>query len=310
MLTVCIVAARDDDPVPRVLDALRQQHAGGDVDVVVVDATPSGQLAAMEARQSPPVTVVRRTADMQRSALLNVAWRAATGRAVAFLSPRLTPAAMWVDAITTALERGRRLVTATVLPSTETVAASGPLSYSLWANRYELPVVSADHFACLRADLEAIDGWDEAVDDDLADVDLATRLVDSGVDPRWARHAVAYYDVTPADLRTMVEQRREPLRSAAVLAQHPRARARLTVGGLFWHRRQAEALLAVAGVFLSARNRRAALLAVPWLHERLCLTPAAGGNRRRWLVLPGVLAFDLYDATLAAAARMRSTPEH
>ena len=98
--------------------------------------------------------------------------------------------------------------------------------------------------------------------------------------------------------------------AAAVLAQHPRARARLLLGGLFTRRSHAEALLAVAGVLLAGRDRRAALLAAPWLHERLCLTPAAGGNRRRCFVLPGVLAFDVYDATLATAARMRSPQEH
>lgn len=310
MLTVCVVAARDDDPLPRVLDALRQQHAGGDIDVVVVDASPSGAFADLQNERRPAVTVVRGASNARRSALLNLAWRTAAGRDVAFLSPRLTPATMWVDALSTALSRGRRLVTASVLPSAETVGDSGPLSYLLWANRYELPVVSADQLACRRADLEVVGGWNEDIDDALADVDLATRLVDSGVDPKWARHAVAYYDVAPADLATLVEQRREPLRAAAVLAQHPRARARLLLGGWFTRRSQAEALLAVAGVLLAGRDRRAALLAVPWLHERLCLTPVAGGNRRRWFVLPGVLAFDVYDATLATAARMRSPQEH
>lgn len=310
MLTVCIVATRDDDPLSRVLDALREQHAGSDVDVVVVDASPSGAFGGLAGERRPPTNVVRADPTATRSSLLNLAWRTATGRELAFLSPRLTPATMWVDALSTALARGRRLVTASVLPSTETVGDSGPLSYLLWANRYELPVVSADQLACLRSDLEAVGGWNEGIDDDLADVDLATRLVDSGVDPKWARHAVAYYDVSPAALATLVEARREPMRTAAVLAQHPRARARLLFGGLFGHRRQAEALLAVAGVLLAGRDRRAALLTAPWLHERLCLTPAAGGSRRRWLVLPGVLAFDLYDATIAAAARVRSPQEH
>jgi hypothetical protein len=305
-----MVAARDDDPVPRVLEALRQQYAGSDVDLVVVDASPSGAFAGLAGERRPTVTVARADTDARRASLLNLAWRTATGREVAFLSPCLTPATMWVDAVSSALSRGRRLVSASVLPSAETVGDSGPLSYLLWANRYEVPVVSADQMACLRADLEAVGGWNEDIDDDLADVDLATRLVDSGVEPKWARHAVAYYDVTAVDLATLVEQRREPMRSAAVLGQHPRARARLLLGGLFGHRRQAEAVLAVAGILLCGRNRRAALLAMPWLHERLCLTPAAGGNRRRWLVLPGVLAFDLYDATLATAARMRSPREH
>jgi GT2 family glycosyltransferase len=163
--------------------------------------------------------------------------------------------------------------------------------------------------ACLRADLERVGGWDEQLPDDLADVDLALRLVDSGVDPVWARHAVSYYDVAVHPLAEMV-QRRQPNRSvSALLAAHPRARARLLVGGIFWHRRHAEAMLAVAAVLLSRCDRRAALLAVPWLHERLHLTPAAGGLRRRWFVLPGVFAFDLYDALLTTAARLRPPRE-
>jgi len=255
------------------------------------------------------VSVVRGDPTERRACWLNAAWQAAVGLGVAFLSPRLTPAPMWMDALSKALARGRPLVSASVLPSTETVGESGPLSYLLWANERELALVSSDHMACLRDDLARVGGWDETVDDDVADVDLATRLVDSGVDPRWARHAVAYFDVAPAELSEMVRQRQQPLRSAAMLAAHPRARARLLYGGVFWHRRHAEALLAVAGVVLAARDRRAALLTLPWLHERLHLTPAAGGLRRRWFVLPGVFAFDVYDAALTTAARVRPSTE-
>ena len=67
------------------------------------------------------------------------------------------------------------------------------------------------------------------------------------VDPKRARHAVAYYDVEPAQLSSMLQSRREPLRSAALLAAHPKARARLMYGGVFWHRRHAEALLLTRG---------------------------------------------------------------
>jgi hypothetical protein len=305
-LTVCVVAADDDEHLPRMIDALRRQNTAGDVfDVVVVDASADGRWARLATEEAPAVRVERLATDASRADRLNAAWQAATGTGVAFLAPSLTPSPLWVEAISRALQRGRRLVHASLLPSTETVGQSGPLSYRLWGNRHELPIVTAAHMACLRADLAQVRGWDPVVPDDLADIDLAARLVDAGVDRHWARHAVAFFDVEPVDLADMVRARAGGLSALPVLNERPRAKARLLFGGVFFHRRNAEAMLLLAAAALAPKDRRALLLAAPWLHERLCLTPPAGGRRRRWFVLPGVLAFDIYDVLLTTAGRAR-----
>jgi hypothetical protein len=305
-LTVCLVSRDDTDPIERVLAGLRRQNTAGDTfDVVVVDATTDGRHASLATDSAPPVQVVRAAPTAARSELLNTAWRSATAEAVAFLSPQLVPAPAWVEALTRALQRGRRVVTASWLPSTETVADSGTLSHLLWANRWEAPIVSADQIAFLRADVERVSGWTSEVDDDKADVDLVLRLIEAGADPYGARHAVAFYDVTAASASQILAQRRQPLAAQPLLVAHPRAKARLLFGGVFWHRRHAELLLLAAGLALAPRNRRALALTIPWLHERTCLTPAAGGTRRRWFVLPGVFAVDAYDVAISTAARLR-----
>jgi hypothetical protein len=76
----------------------------------------------------------------------------------------------------------------------------------------------------------------------------------------------------------------------------------MLIAGL-WQVREAEAALAAVGLLLAVKDRRYAALAAPWVHERTCRTPRAGGSRRRWIVLPGVLAFDVLDAVLAVAQR-------
>jgi hypothetical protein len=200
--------------------------------------------------------------------------------------------------------RGRRLVRGSWLPVADDVRAGKALEPGLLWSARTLGVATSDQLACLRSDLETVGGFDESrLDPDVCDTDLAARLVDSGVGPHWARHAVVYLRVVSSRLR----DNRDRVRAiSAVLADHPRARARLMPGGLFWHRYQPEALLLVASLVAATalRDRRALLLAVPWLHERTCLTPRVGGPRRKWVLLPGVLAMDLRETALTTKERL------
>ena len=305
-LSVCTVARCADDPVPRLVAALATQSAPpGSFELVLVDATPDATWSQTGDGTHVPVRIVRASSDVSHADALNAAWQAAAAPAIGFLGVGLEPARTWVESMTRALSRGRRLVTASVQPNPDTIDRAGRLSHRLWASRHELPLVTSEQLGCRRTDLERIGGFAADVEPLACDVDLAARLVDDGVDHFLARHVVAFHDVDETDLSTMLAERGAVHTTLDTLASYPRARARLLVGGVFWHRRNVEVLLAAAGAIAAVRDRRALLLAAPWVHERTCLAPRTGGPRRKWFILPGVFAFDLYDAVTTTSARLR-----
>jgi hypothetical protein len=302
-LSVCVIVRSDDAPLPRMLASLTEQSAlPGSFDVVVVDATNAGLDVAVAG--TPRVTVVRADQATSRAALHDLAWQTATAPSVAFVGVDLVPAPMWAEAMMRALRRGRRVVTGGWLPNPDTLDQTGIASYRLWVSPHEVALATADQLGCLRSDLERAGGFATDFDDASADVELVARLVDVGAEPFWARHAVVYADVTDRTLGEMLGASRRAAETVRVLDEHPRARGRMLLGGLLWHRRQAEALLALAGLAFAGRDRRALLLVAPWLHERTCLAPAAGGRRRRWFVLPGVFAADVYHLTTTTRSRL------
>ena len=302
-LTVCVVVRDADAPVARALDALGDQASlPGAFDVVIVDATVDG--LQLEARRRPPVSVVRADPTSTRAELHDTAWRAATAPGVVFLAPDLVPAHMWTEGMIRALRRGRHVVSGSWQPNPDSLHRAGQASYRLWFSPREARLVTADQLGVLRADLERVGGFVDNPDENRADVELVARLVDAGVDPVWARHAVVFTDVVEQTVADMMATSERVASSVTVLDEHPRARARMLLGGVLWHRRQIEVLLAMTGVVGGLRNRRALLLAAPWVHDRTCMAPAAGGKRRKWFVLPGVFAFDVFHLMTTTRSRL------
>jgi hypothetical protein len=305
-LSICVVA-RDTGQLPQIIESLATQSAPPDeYELVVVDASEHG----LDLPEQPDVTVSVHRADpaLGDAALLDRAWRNATHDGIAFLASDVVPAWQWVEGIQRRLGRGRRVVSGSWLPSPDEVGDSGPLSYLLWAGRREVTVATTDQLACLRADLERIGGVPDIGDPDRRSATLAARLVDAGADPSKARHALVFHPVDRTPLAEKLAQRRARTREMlAVLDEHPRARARLMPAGVVPHIRHAEVLLLLVGVLLAIarRDRRALLLAVPYLHERIELAPPAGGPRRKLLVLPGTFAVDVHDTATSLWFRLR-----
>jgi len=303
-LSVCVVRRDGDPPIGPLLAALAEQSLGADsFEVVLVDASCNGGLDVSASAPELSIRVVDGASDLSHGALRNLAWRTARAGNVAFLAADLVPAPIWVASCEQALRRGRHLVRGSWLPASVGVSAGGAVPRTLWWSPRSLPVVTSEQMACRRADLELVGGFAEDVPDpDQCDTELAARLVDAGVDPVWARHAVVYHPVAPSSL---LESRARVRRISTVLAEHPRARGRLLLGGVLWHRYQVTVLLLLAGLGLAGRDRRAMVLVLPWLHERTCLTPRAGGPRRRWALLPGVLVLDVAETGVTTYERLR-----
>jgi hypothetical protein len=137
-------------------------------------------------------------------------------------------------------------------------------------------------------------------------LDLAARLVESGVDPYRARHAVLLGDVPQWTLAEMLEDRRRTAGAVEFLAQRPIARSQLLLGGVVREGADAQFLLMCAGLLLSLRDRRFLGLALPWLHGRTCTNPRGSGYKRRWFVLPGAFVMDGVETGLALRARLRN----
>ncbi|HVU73315.1 MAG TPA: hypothetical protein VHE83_10190 [Mycobacteriales bacterium] len=323
VLTVCTVVTTEGAPVERWVQALRDQLVTPrDLEVVIVDATPDGGLRGLDLTGLPDARVVRGKPDAPRAELLDLAWRTGTARGVGFLSAEDVPSPGWTEVVARSLARGRRVITGAWLPISDDASGFGAGSFRIWATEHEVPIMAADNLACLRADLEAVGGFggassvgaitddggitDDRMTDDERDTRLVARLVDAGVDPLWVP-AYVLHDVDPTlSARDMLAARARVRPALRVLADHPRARARLLLGGLIWNRRHAFTLLLLVGLALARRDRRLLiLLGAPWVHERTCKTPRAGGPRRRWAVLPGVLLFDVYDAVTTLVARLR-----
>jgi hypothetical protein len=305
-VTACTVVRDDDDPVAQWAGAfLEQSLPRAAYDLVVVDATPSGAVSAAleEIARDLRVEVVRIPAGTSHGAACNIAWQRATAPRVGFLSVTAIASDNWVERVALALQRGRRVVTGRWTPATASLTSAGPGSYRLWATPREAVPASTEQLAFNRKDLADVGGFNELiVEPDLCDTDVVARLVEAGVDFSFAQRVMATEDVGSTDMSSMLAARRRAVPVRRLLRERPQTRGRMLIAGL-WQVREAEAALAAVGLLLAVKDRRYAALAAPWVHERTCRTPRAGGSRRRWIVLPGVLAFDVLDAVLAVAQR-------
>lgn len=308
-LTVCIVVINDNSQVQHAVDSLaRQSVPDGAFDVVVVDASVGRVTRSLVHPPDLRITTLAAPPEATPGQLGNLAWQAAAAAAVAFLAANTTAAHGWVENVAQSLRFGRRIIDGVWLPRTESIPHAGPLSYRMWCSRHDPLPIATGNLAMKRADLEHIGGFDESIEDiDVCYLDLAMRLVETGVDRYRSRGAVVFTDVDRWGLPSMVADRKRAMRGSAYLASRPRARGRILFGGVVQTGSQLQVLLAAAAAVLIRRDVRYAAFAIPWLHNRTCTTPRAGGRRRRWLLLPGAFIFDLLDAGMSLVGRFVPT---
>ncbi|HVT20084.1 MAG TPA: hypothetical protein VHE57_01690 [Mycobacteriales bacterium] len=306
-LTLCIVATQEG-PLQRTVDALANIEAAKETfEVVLVDATPAKLSGSLDWPSAVQHTVLIAPADATPGALYNLAWQAGGADGVAFVAADAVMDPSWYVQMAQAVRRGRRIAFGRWLPYAPSLHGAGPLSYRLWASPRDGGLVPFDNFAMRRSDLAAVGGFDESeVDHDRVLLDLAARLVESGVDPYHARQAMLFNDVPDWGLADILEDRRRTAAAIEFLAQRPVARSQLLAGGAVRWGPDLHLLLLAAGVVLGLRDRRFLGLTLPWLHHRTCTNPRAIGPRRRWFVLPGVLAMDALETGHAVRARLRN----
>jgi hypothetical protein len=296
-----VVVTRDRRAlVGRALDALAAQTWPAEV-VVVDNASTDGTGADLAAR---PVRVLTEPRHVPVAAARNRAVEALlAGSApdlVAFTDDDCRPTPTWVESLVASWREGVALVQGVTSPDPEQRVA--PLSRTQWtpaeAGLYETCNIAYDTAAFREAG-----GFDETFAVEVAtvlgprlgrypfgeDTELAWRVRRAGGRTRFAARAVVHHHVFDPDrsylLRRAVVGAGWPL----LLRRVPELSSLLT-GGVVLGPHRRDALLAGAGVLAAVADRRAVLLAVPYLWRTT--RPLRPGRRERLAALPWIALRD------------------
>lgn len=198
----------------------------------------------------------------------NVGWRAARAALVAFTDDDCRPEPDWLERL---LEQAARAPDTVVQGATR----PDPLEHDVFAapHVHTLEVRPPGRFAQTcnilysRELLDRLDGFDEraVVGEDL---DLSLRARKAGAELVGAPSAVVNHAVEAHVLPSFVLRNLRWRHLAYVLSRHPELR-RECVLGLFWKGSHFRLVLAATGVAGARRNRRATLLALPYVAAEL-----------------------------------------
>ena len=314
-VTVVVATFGRPDRVARLLDALAAQTYDAPWEVVVVDDHSSeADWAAVQrhAAASPlPVRTIRRDTNGGPGRARNTGWREARAPLVAFTDDDCTPTPGWLAALVRELGHAG-LVQGRTLPHPDQLPGQGPFGRTLVEEAEGLyPTCNMGY---RRDVLVAQDGFDDRFVISCEDTDLALRAKDAGAASAWAPDALVYHDVHPSDYRAFVRDKLRWHGVALVVRQHPELRTKLH-HRVFWKASHPPALLAVAGMVgaltLARRRRGAAMVvaataAAPYVRFRTSVAPLPGvGARRRLALVPLVLAADVLEVGVLAAASVR-----
>lgn len=295
------------------LNALEEQTLAADRFEVVVVHDSSGPATA-ELLAGHPLTRAGRLRYDERvpgSAMAgekrNMGWRMARAPLIAFTDDDCRPDPRWLEELLAAAARepgaivqGRTRpdpfeIELLRAPHARTIDVDPPGPYAQTAN-----------ILYPRDVLERADGFSELRLNSGEDTDLALRARSAGAQFAGAGDAVVFHAVEALTLRQALRVTRKWDDLAYVVKRHPQMRERLSLG-IFWRPAHGKLLLAAAGLGLGAARRRpaAALLALPYLAERL---PVRRGKRRlaRSVVeLPGRVAIDAAEIRTCARGAVR-----
>jgi GT2 family glycosyltransferase len=197
----------------------------------------------------------------------NIGWRTAAAPLVAFTDDDCRPEPDWLE---------RLLEAATGAPGSVVQGATKPDPYEAeimhWAPRPRSidvdppgPHAQTCNILYPRDVLERVDGFDESFPYPAGeDVDLAMRARKAGAGYVGAPDALVYHAVDTFSLVKAVRFNRRWESLALVVKRHPEYRDAFETR-IFWKRRHAWLVPALAGALLHRREPLAALLAAPWV---------------------------------------------
>jgi GT2 family glycosyltransferase len=271
---VAVVVASHERPLRLrwLLNALEEQTAehfevvicddSRDPEVAVLLAEhPLARRGSLRALRCEPGTG---TAPRQR----NLGWRAASAPLIAFTDDDCRPQPDWLECLLAAARRAPDgVLQGTTRPDPDEAAL-----LAMATTPRTISVTPPDQFAQTcniaypRALLEALGGFDEALRGPGGeDTDLALRAQAAGAELVPVPEAIVNHAVEALGVREALRLAWRWRDLPGVLKRHPDLRGTLT-GRLFWRRRHALALAALAGI---AAGRP--WVALPWVYDTLTL---------------------------------------
>ena len=282
--------------LPRLVAALEAQTLPHDrFEVVIADDGSTDETAAvlrqLEAATPLRLRTLRVGVNRGPSIGRNLAWRAARGPIIAFTDDDTIPTPGWLAAGVAALGDADIAVGQTTFPPEDEVLAGRPFTRVLEV--HDARYFQTCNVFYRRPYLEAVGGFDEGLESPSAeDTELALRICQRGARVAFAEDALVHHPVRPPSYRRTVTETLRWTGIPAVVARHPACRQTLLHRRYFWKPSHPVALLALAGLLIGMKTPLGFLLAVPWVHHRLLVSPPCAGARRRLLVLPAVLPID------------------
>lgn len=298
-ITVCVSTRNRAQLLPRLLAHLEAQDLPrDDYEAVIVDngSTDNTWQVLNELAATTPMELRVLHNDSARGPATgrNSAWRDARGEICVFTDDDCMPTGTWLSEHKRRMGDRSVVVAGRILPPPADERRIGPFSRVMTAVGDYAGWAATANFAVRRADLEAVNGFDENFHNPAGeDTDLALRLIEHGLPFEYAAEAVVLHGIEQSTWLGRVKDQQRWADVPAVFASHPWARKELLHRQLFWKTTHPWVLLLAAGLAVAPRRRAwAAALALPYVHDRLCRQPTCERMSERVATLPGVLALD------------------
>lgn len=307
LVSVCVSTRNRAERLTRLLHALeRQTLPTSQFEIVItddgsVDETPA-VLRAAEETGTLRLRWLRHDESAGPAAGRNAAWRASSAPVIAFVDDDCTPTDGWLAAGVAKIDGDADFVVGAVARHPAQAHRTGRFARELFVGRDQLRWYATANIFYRRADLEALNGFDENFPGAAGeDTDLGLRAEKLGLNPGFEPAALVFHDVTAAGVREAVADQARWSAIAQVFAAHPDERARMLHHGVFWRPTHAEVLMLAAALVLGRRIPLARTFAGPWLHRKLCAERNDESLAAALADLPGALAVDV--AGLVAVVR-------
>jgi GT2 family glycosyltransferase len=238
----------------------------------------------------------------------NAGWRAARAPLIAFTDDDCRPPAEWLERTLEAARRhpGAIVQGATrpepdeaellaVAPHARTIDVTPP---SPWAHTCNILYP--------REWLERVDGFDETLPAAAGeDTDLALRARAAGAEYVGAPEVLTHHAVNDFTFIQLLRWLPRWQHGAYVVKRHPQVREHLPLG-LFWKPSHVRLPFLLLGLLLARRHPLFALLALPWMKERLPYRGSSPRARLRALrELPGRAVIDVVEMAVCARGAVR-----
>lgn len=310
-VSVCVSTRNRAGRLPGLFEHLERQTLDAHrFEVVIVDDGSTDDTAAVldEVRRTTPlrVQVLHNETGSGAAAGRNKAWRAARGRICAFTDDDCMPQPRWLQAGLDGMGDDAVIAAGTVQWPPSQQRLLGISSRSLTQSSEIARWCATANLFVRREDLAAVDGFDE-VQLRIAgeDTDMALRVMATGTEFRYLPDAVVLHHVEVIGLRGLLRDQRRYLDLPLVFRKNRWAKPDYLRHGVFWKPTHPRVMLLAAGVAIAPWRSSAALLALPWMHERLCRAPIVETMTERVLTLPMLLLLDAAEVLVMVQGSLR-----